>query len=222
MVLALLAGTKTQTRRFISNQPSIQDWAKHVALVESKIEGQDLLGWVAHDWYGVPKTVEKLDWLKPYALPGDIFWVREACRAEELPVSGFDGVRYMADGKWIPIQDSVEAADAWGKLYWYRGVKGHVVPPIHMPRWATRLILKVKTVRVERLKTISEKDARAEGVSYDYSTRTFPRSGGAKVQRSCARDSFIKLWDELHGQKGPKSWDANPWVWVVEFETVGD
>ena len=70
-------------------------------------------------------------------------------------------------------------------------------PSIHMPRWASRITLEVTGVRVERLQDINEEDALAEGVEH----------------------AFRSLWESING---PGSWDANPWVWVVEFRRVSD
>lgn len=76
-------------------------------------------------------------------------------------------------------------------------------PSIHMPRWASRIDLEVTGVRVERLQDISEADALAEGVE-------------PEMPDEC-RMAFERLWESING---PGSWDANPWVWVVEFKRV--
>jgi hypothetical protein len=77
-----------------------------------------------------------------------------------------------------------------------------------MPRWACRLTLAVKAVRVERLQDISEADAIAEGCC----TRTYRDGRGHED----ARLDFKRLWDSINGKRHP--WASNPWVWVVEFE----
>ena len=76
-------------------------------------------------------------------------------------------------------------------------------PSIYMPRTASRITLEVVAVRVERLQEISEADAIAEGI------------GHSDVDAAVA--SYASLWDRING---PGSWDANPWVWVVEFRKV--
>jgi hypothetical protein len=75
--------------------------------------------------------------------------------------------------------------------------KGIWKPSIHMPKHAARIWLRVKDVKVERLQEISYADAKAEGVEYPH--------------------DFYDLWFKING---PLSWNANPWVWVVEFEVV--
>jgi hypothetical protein len=86
-----------------------------------------------------------------------------------------------------------------------------------MPRWASRLTLEVTGVRVERLEDISETDAIAEGMDTirftpgDYSHPTYD------LNKSIAQNNFSSLWDSLYAKRG-FGWDANPWVWVIEFK----
>lgn len=76
-------------------------------------------------------------------------------------------------------------------------------PSIFMPRWASRITLEIVSVRVERLQDISDADAQEEGCYPD------------DVNPSCgAIYRFCRLWRDINGED---SWDANPWVWVVEF-----
>ncbi|KWA28502.1 tyrosine-type recombinase/integrase [Burkholderia multivorans] len=91
--------------------------------------------------------------------------MRETCSADELD-SGLDDVRYAADGAFHAIEDLSEAAGRWVELYGYRGQTGATVPAIHMPRWASRITREIAGVRAERLQSISEPDARAEGVKF--------------------------------------------------------
>lgn len=133
----------------------------------------------------------------PYGVPGDLLWGRESWSESDR------GCAYMADHPGDP-----------------RGLGWR--PSIHMPRWASRLTLRVTDVRVERLNDISEADAIAEGV--------FPETayGGllvgwlpAEDQRDrffvTARSAYRALWEHLHG---PGSWIENPFVWAVSFEPV--
>jgi hypothetical protein len=101
-------------------------------------------------------------------------------------------------------------ADCWacvaereGKFRWR--------PSIHMPRWASRLTLKATGVRVERLRDISEEDARAEGVT----AAPFCKAGRPAGQEHV--EAFEGLWRSINGAE---SWDLNPWVWVVSFKHV--
>jgi hypothetical protein len=94
-------------------------------------------------------------------------------------------------------------------------------PSIHMPRWASRILLEIVSVRVERLQDISEADARAEGIT-PHEVRQFAIFGASEEERAAIyRDAAVGpyrgLWQQING---PGSWDANPWVWVVEFKRV--
>jgi hypothetical protein len=78
-------------------------------------------------------------------------------------------------------------------------------PAIFMPRAASRITLEVTGVRVERLQDISEADAEEEG---------WPRPAPDGTPHMAATTWFCSLWESING---PGSWDANPWIWVVEF-----
>lgn len=150
----------------------------------------------------------------PYGQPGDRLWVRETWGAhfmwDDVPPSGIpnDGkacLFYMADG-FSTGGCSQTRRDKWR-------------PSIHMPRWASRITLEIAGVRVERLQDISEKDAQAEGAMY-HDGRGIGHSGWRHDYKDVhvdARSSFYRLWQEING---PGSWDANPWVWVVEFKRI--
>lgn len=77
-----------------------------------------------------------------------------------------------------------------------------------MPRWASRITLEIVAVRVERLNDISEADAAAEGIEPMFLGDT------DEMKRLGARVAFKSLWESINGAG---SWEANPWVWVIEF-----
>ena len=145
----------------------------------------------------------------PYGVPGDLLWVREAWSTDPC----YDHIMpSRLRTEWPVYYDSGPGLVI--TLGFHR-----VRPSIHMPRWASRLTLNVTGVKVERLNEISEQDARAEGVPQDtypcdHSRRTCDEVG---CLGPTYRSSFAALWDELHGAG---AWDANPWVWVVEFKRV--
>lgn len=100
----------------------------------------------------------------------------------------------------------------------YQGIKWR--PSIHMPRWAARLILEVADVRVEQIQDISEEDAKAEGV-----IPVMEDSGGATpwgdwIEVPHYGEAFAATWDCIYYAKRGLGWDANPWVWVIEFNPV--
>ena len=99
--------------------------------------------------------------------------------------------------------DGYQAADGW-------------TPSIHMPRTASRILLEITDVRVERLNAISQEDAQAEGMELTGWRPTYsdPDSGG---EVWTPYDNFAQLWESIYGEE---SWKANPWVWVITFRRV--
>ncbi len=132
-----------------------------------------------------------------YGAPGDLLWVRETWARHA------SGVDYAADFAAV----SRPQAGPWR-------------PSIHMPRWASRITLEVKSVRVERLQDISEDDARAEGAPADWEPGVARALMQAVMPTACFSPhltGFARLWNHIHG---PGAWDANPWVWAISFERV--
>lgn len=215
MVRAILGGRKTQTRRVLTRMNSFYDgvraiperWADLNFNGKCFVDGGPSPVGNPGPYLHVPDIeMDATHRIYPMWQPGDRLWVRETCCAAEL-VSGLDGVRYIADDAFRPIENNQNAAYRWMELNSYRGRKGATVSPIHMPRWASRITLEITDVRVERLQEISEKDAEAEGV------RNSLHLPGGRF----ARENFEHLWWRLHGDG---AWEANPWVWVVEFKLV--
>lgn len=212
MVRAILAGNKTQTRRI----------AKTVVDVHSRT-GEPLAGL---DSAG-PRVP------CPYGQVGDSLWVRETWQYADWTEEGDPYVGYAADGKRILIQDYPEAwakrlEEVWCELsdpknydIDNRAADRRWRPNIHMPRWACRILLEVTGVRVERLQDISEADCWAEGIEeVDGSLNDLKIVELAKRMGRCVDDAaptFAALWESI---SGPGSWDANPWVWVIEFRRI--
>lgn len=198
MVRALLAGTKTQTRRALRVQPDAHHWEflPGYELKRSKIVtiNDRCAVKFSHSIPQNPQWDTALDWLLcPYGQPGDRLWVREAFMHEP------------ADYCWeasvsIPCRpaNTVYRADFPGSQPG-EGWK----PSIHMPRKLSRIDLEVTDVRVERLQDISTADCWAEGI---------PSSPDVNP-----RHEYQDLWESING---PGSWDTNPWLWVVEFKRI--
>ncbi|SED11456.1 hypothetical protein SAMN05216178_6290 [Pseudomonas saponiphila] len=143
----------------------------------------------------------------PYGRPGDRLWVREVWVADAQvnavaprDLSQGEPIRYPADGG---ARQTGCAMITPGKSR----------PSIHMPRWASRILLEITTVRVERLQDISEEQALAEGIAKHPGGGHHVEDG--KHYWASPIDSFAGLWSSVGGD-----WDANPWVWVVEFRRV--
>jgi len=183
MVRAILDGRKTQTRRVVKPQPigRIDPVFSYTPNgLEIAFGPENLRA------NGCPRW-----WRCPYGKPGDRLWVREAWR-QDHGESNFD---YLADGKPGSILD--EEFDRWK---WR--------PSIHMPRSASRILLEITGVRVERVQDISRVDARAEGCTAQTGRRSKTPEG-----------AFRELWDSINADRN-YGCDVNPWVWVVEFKRV--
>jgi len=140
----------------------------------------------------------------PYGQSGDRLWVRET----------FANIAMYRDAQLFADRQSDftyrASGDNIGCHKWQ--------PSIRMPRAASRITLEITSVRMERLQDIREADARAEGVAYDPGEGgTFHVPGIAGCASDSAADAFRKLWQQINR---PGSWDANPWVWVVEFKRL--
>lgn len=210
MVRALLAGTKTQTRRVIKDQ-SIGDRFSHMT-----DDGLAHLEWIGEPSCGsgvwdVPEY--SADVTCPYGQPGDQLWVRETCRAFAAN-GGPYSVLYTADAADRPINDDQHAE--WVALHAYGGGLGKQVPSIHMPRWASRITLEVTSVRVERLQDISEADALAEGIVRQ-PDGGYGLADTTHYHFTDPRQSYFSLWEAINGAG---SVEDNPWVWAVEFRPV--
>ncbi|EBC2855149.1 hypothetical protein CYF23_02455 [Salmonella enterica] len=213
MVRAILDGRKTQTRRPIKwkqtrfteiaerDDGSLWPWA------EDCERGGDI-------WFACP-----------YGEIGDRIWVRETwatlgnedgccvdwggklCKGDEKSAAriyrasceqrpGDYGLWSIPDdADWKPHTENEKFEGAWR-------------PSIHMPRWASRITLEITDVRVERLRGLSEEDAKSEGI--------IPSAGGVLPGWEY-RINFRDLWMDIYGTD---NWEANPWVWVIEFKRV--
>lgn len=204
MVLALLAGSKTQTRRIVKPAP---DWERPEPMSSTTAEGwQGPLDFAVWADNADPEADVRRS---PYGGPGDSLWVKETWRPFLEAVPEWDlSVRYQADGAFRTIKDGEFGERDWTMP---KAAATGNVSPLFMPRWASRLNLNVTGIRVERLQDISEADIIAEGV-----TQTIigtPRN----PHRMTYRASFMDLWESING---PDSWAANPWVWVVTFDVA--
>jgi hypothetical protein len=192
MVRALLDGSKTQTRRVVKPQP----------IYDGRFAGNwKIVGKNGHEAATCSPLVGELC---PHGRQDDRLWVREnfadlrGTGVEHRPDPSGPLKRYAFAADHPPGSNGDEARKEFG-VKWK--------PSIHMPRAASRITLEITGVRVERLQDISEADAVAEGV------RNSLHMPGGRF----ANENFAHLWWAINGDG---SWEANPWVWVVEFKRV--
>lgn len=204
MVRAILAGEKTQTRRVLANQNAGEHCSR-----------KDI------DWTHSDHAI---------ARPGDRFWVRETWALQTMDPR-------WSDGAWAacysgPIADrpsdceTIFRADYDNQFVATAMVNnGRWRPSIFLPRWASRLILEVTSLRVEMVNNISCEDALAEGVEY------WLKHGGAQLRAKCStipaadtrsiypHSDFQILWDSINEKRG-FGWDRSPYVWVIGFKVI--
>lgn len=200
MVRALLAGTKTQTRRILKPQPN-----------------GDVIhyGWQAEG--GAFWTDQNFESRRIPIWTGDRLWVREAwaCHwsTDDQKPSDIDprlwSVRYFADDHICPAQADGSVA----RLDQFKRKR----PSMFMPRWASRLTLTVSDVRVQRLQEISREDAASEGLTQLPATKRWVVAKGDQYFGMAHRDPRVVyeiLWEQINGAG---SWAANPWVAAYTF-----
>lgn len=199
LVRAILEGRKTVTRRPVKATKAHADG--FMMLDHGK-------GWWPYNAFGdFASDHEGMEYpiACPYGKLGDWLWVRETCfindyREASVPEQERADceIHYRADG--IPDFEGEEELIRWR-------------PSIHMPRWASRILLEVTDVRVERLQDITEEQALAEGIK-KHSDGGYHVEDGKHFSDSPV-ESFACLWSSVGGD-----WDANPWVWCVSFKRI--
>lgn len=201
MVRAIFAGQKTQTRRVVRLSAELRRRGC------TSLEG----AWVDRGF----STERKFEYLKvpgphetshrlysPHGVPGEKLWVREALR--QTPAGTWV---YAADGE--ALEPRAEFAG------WAKRKQGRHCPSMHMPRWASRITLEIASVRVQRLRQISNQDAWEEGCRRYPEDAAWDKEAAVPYEET-PRAEFAELWDSFD-RKPSEKWAGNPWVWVVEF-----
>lgn len=236
MVQAILDGRKPQTRRIYKLPQECDhskfmeaDWKNDPSEFNSDKDSPEY-------WYcslcgnGISERNNFKGIKCPYGKPGDILWVRETFRkyyrGEDNDVLDFDNeiIEFAADNP-----EPVYLSDGDGFIEFNKDGSEKMIPwkpSIFMPKAACRIFLKITNVRVERIQDISEEDAIAEGIysftkdgqlyKYWYNSK-----GDVITWRDMPRtavEAYKMLWIQINGSD---SWEANPFVWVVEFEQCG-
>lgn len=214
MVRALLDGRKTQTRRPIK-------W-KQTRFTEIG-EREDGSKW---PWSEDAEHACDFWHPCPFGAVGDRIWVREAFRVHSratdvatLVYKASERNSWTEQTRRVPVAVCNKPAtpEKW-------------TPSLHMPRWASRIMLEITGVRVERLNAISPEDAESEGLERTNFTGfgdepelpSYPEPDVyfdplKKQWKEYPPEAFAGLWESIYGEG---SWKANPWVWVIEFKRV--
>jgi hypothetical protein len=199
MILAKLAGRKTQTRRAIKSQPD---------LVENH---RGYLYWTR----GHNDVLTQI--LPPRGDVGTRQYWQEAFDFGGLGLDGDCRIRYKADSRIIEFR--VNERDYKLLRKWKAPKRGQWrgMPAMFMLKSMSRGMDEVMDLRVERVQDISEEDAESEGVLKDNEGRWINYNGGTSFES--ARCSFWSLWDSINAKRG-LGWDANPWVWVYTMQEI--
>ncbi|HDU4418954.1 TPA: hypothetical protein RFT07_002437 [Klebsiella aerogenes] len=226
MVRAIIDGRKTQTRRIVKGTDGAVKFCK-----EWDINGEEIFVVLGEkDHTGMNPVLGAISC--PFGGIGDRIWVRETW--SDVNLEGIPAVAYRADGDVYSLMDDESFLDEDGAFNydeprvtkyhfaaWYSdligGIEGDWRPSIHMPRWASRILLEITEVRVERLREISQADAEAEGVGKLKKGFWKNYQPGWTEFQLTARGSFATLWKSIYGDE---SWYADPWVWVIEFKRI--
>lgn len=238
MVQADREERKTNTRRLtgldkINLSPNDYDIMRYRINKKGQLEAYFSCGDSVNEDYAIVTC--------PYGQSGDIIWVRESfnkCTKDQLTPGEYSLPRIdgLPAGEWVWVYKSESKEEhhptkpEWGKKVWR--------PSIHMPYAACRTWLKITDIRVERLRDISTGDILKEGVRYGVSPRegnmaspvfrvgvansalsfmpkNFESLPEKELEAALLYAHWAELWCEINGRE---SWDANPWVWRIEFE----
>lgn len=206
MVRAIVSGRKTQTRRIMKVQPESNQLG--LLLITDSTRHSDIGKYHWAESNATGNHVRSKLFSCPFGAVGDQIWVRETFQGPLFDYELMD--EYLEDSSKFEKPEFCQYAADGGHRPEYQDADDNLRhgwrPSIHMPRWASRILLEITDVRVERLKSISDRDALREGCS-----AADMKSG------DCLADVFARLWASIYGLD---SWNANPWVWVIEFKRV--
>ena len=227
MIKAILSGSKTQTRRAV--QPPVKKWGPPTNLAETGIgdysgraNDPTSWGWPFMDDGGDISLASFADIICPYGKAGEHLWVREAWHTEhkynkvkpsDLPKTA----KFWFDWYMMSTPHSDFVSHFCGLDLDAQWAKGNRRPSIFLPRWASRIILEITDVRVERLQDITEADAVAEGCSAEPCDHVRQSCEDIGCWGNTAKGDYGHLWEQINGDG---SWATNPWVWAIEFKRV--
>lgn len=209
MVRAILDGRKTVTRRVVKPQPDRVYSGGNVEL-RCHTDGPHKDEWHCYRESPPLDKVVNSPWggqISPPFQVGDTLYVRETWA-------------YVSD--WINVDPDVGIFDGYiYKADWKEKEHPKWRPSIHMPKEAARIFLRVTDVRARRLRDMTNEDAEREGALTDERLTIEEEAGLVGLPTSTLREYFGRhIWDRTIKEKDVPlyGWEANPWVWVIEFE----
>ncbi len=205
LVRAILDGHKTVTRRVV--KAPIPSNALRIRAYRNRI-GNQVFGPVIGQSEKLGEITELSGIKCPYGQPGERIWVRETwycdhfevMRGPYLKPNDLDVGEAINDGTLVYAADGLTPYEADQPIW---------KPSIHMPRWASRILLEITDVRVERLHAITNEQCVAEGARGGHG------SIPGYIYNATAQEHFRYIWESTGGD-----YFANPWVWVIEFKQV--
>lgn len=211
MVEAILSGSKTQTRRVVKLPEGFSIQKPEICREVSPSGARGRWGVLAINADPDLRMPEVKHLPCPYGGMGDRLWVRETwqpnpnCDDDEWDKHNCSYYEWSGCGSNpsnLPSALQKPEHCIYQASFNGQGLKWK--PSLHMPRWASRLLLEIVDINIERLQDISEADSAAEGM-------------GSPITRDCKKPAFIRLWKSINGEE---SWNSNPWVWVVKFKVI--
>lgn len=215
LVRAILSGRKTVTRRLVKGIRPEWVWVDWHGEDDQPGLANSVGGFIedAHDLWPCNREHRIRC---PHGKPGDELWVRESywhlqhwAGGQEWLWEGWSSIAGDENPKPVVYGGCNPETDFVSQHRWRRR------PSIHMPRWASRISLRITDVRAERLQEITGADVLAEGVDNGYANASMGQRWD-----NAQRMAFEKLWDDINGKRPGASWADNPWVWRIEFGRV--
>ena len=216
MVKTILDGKKTMTRRVVKSGFINNYKHAHIIKQSSDKSREGKAYFYDKPVDGMVLSSQLVS--NPYGKVGDRLWVRETWQEIGPDCLLTYKATYPSDlyAKRPELENVPPLASLKDRGYLWKS-------PMFMPRWASRILLEITDIRIERLQDISEQDCEKEGFRFYPLSRICFKPSSAKHLSGHGSNNYKSIfgeyWDTLNAKKGYQ-WSSNPWVWVVEFKVV--
>ncbi|HEY9296346.1 MAG TPA: hypothetical protein VIQ31_08240 [Phormidium sp.] len=205
---------KWQSRRIIKCKNKILPLPERMEpyidgdLGAQEVDNKDRPMWLGYH----TKYLTGIKWFSPqWGKVGDHLWVRETWT--KVPRTAYS----QSPGVWQSFSPDNNHDAIVYKAGWERSEPSQWLSPIFLPRWGSRISLKLTGIRVERLQDISYSDIIAEGLAVYEGTQLLKPE--LPLDQAVYKDQWIRRWNSINKKRG-YPWDINPWVWVLEFHRI--